>query len=90
MQNAASFHQLQSQEQLLGIGAHSLDVKADVFAILLQHLSQIHTAQQQVSNLYRVLTVITSNALGALVEREVWLGGLVVSALGMRTRRPRF
>ena len=47
VQNAAPFHQLQRQEQLLCIWADGLDVKPDVFAVLLQNFSQIHTDRQQ-------------------------------------------
>lgn len=48
VQDVAPFEQLQGQEELLAVGAHGFDVKADVFAILLQHLSQIHAADDNV------------------------------------------
>lgn len=43
MQDVASFQQLEGQEELLTVGAHSLDVEPNIFTIFLQHLSQIHT-----------------------------------------------
>lgn len=43
VQDVASFEQLEGQEELLTVGAHSLDVETNIFAIFLQHLSQIHT-----------------------------------------------
>lgn len=43
MKDVASFEQLEGQEELLTVGAHSLDVEPDVFTVFLQHFSQIHT-----------------------------------------------
>lgn len=43
MEDVASFEQLEGQEELLTVGAHSLDVEPNIFTIFLQHLSQIHT-----------------------------------------------
>lgn len=45
VQDVASFEQLEGQEELLTVGAHGLDVEPNIFAILLQHLSQIHTTE---------------------------------------------
>lgn len=42
VEDVASFEQLESQEELLAVGAHRLDVQAHVFPVLLQHLSQVH------------------------------------------------
>lgn len=49
MQDVAPFEQLQGQEELLAVGANGLDVEADVLAVLLQHLSQIHAANDNVT-----------------------------------------
>lgn len=46
VQDVAPFEQLQSQEELLAVGANGFDVEADVFAVLLQHLSQIHAGDR--------------------------------------------
>lgn len=43
MEDVASFEQLESQEELLAVGTHGLNVEPNVFTIFLQHLSQIHT-----------------------------------------------
>lgn len=50
MEDVTPFEQLESQEELLTIGAHSLDVEADVFTVLLQHLSQIHTEDENTTD----------------------------------------
>ena len=47
VKDAAPLHQLEGQQQLLRVGAHRLDVQADVLAVLLQHLSQVHAATQK-------------------------------------------
>jgi len=39
MKNTATLHQLQSQEQLLCVRADGLDVKTDVFTVLLEDFS---------------------------------------------------
>lgn len=46
VENVAAFEQLESQEQLLAVGAHGLDVQAHVLPVLLQHLAQVHAAEE--------------------------------------------
>ena len=43
VEDAATFEEFECQEELLGVGADSLDVKAHVLTVLLQHLAQVHT-----------------------------------------------
>ena len=45
MQDASSLHQLQRQKQLLAIAPHGLDVKTNILAVPLEHLSQVHAAE---------------------------------------------
>lgn len=46
VEDVAPFEELEGQEELLGVGADSLDVKAHVLTVLLQHLAQVHTERQ--------------------------------------------
>lgn len=48
VENVAAFEQLESQEQLLAVGAHGLNVQAHVLPIFLQHLSQVHATDETV------------------------------------------
>ena len=45
IQDASSLHQLQRQKQLLAIAPHGLDVKIDILAVPLEHLSPVHAAE---------------------------------------------
>ena len=47
MKYVAAFEQLEGQEKLLAVGAHSLDVEPNIFTVFFQHLSQIHTAEEK-------------------------------------------
>lgn len=40
--DVALFHQFESHEQLLGVGPDRVDVDANVLAVLLEHLPQVH------------------------------------------------
>lgn len=51
MEDVASFEQLKGQKELLTIGAYSLDVETNIFAVLLQHLSQIHTTDDNITRI---------------------------------------
>lgn len=51
VKDVAPFEQLQGQEELLAVGANGLDVEADVFAVLLQHLSQIHATNNSMKSI---------------------------------------
>ena len=42
VQDVAALQQLERQEELLAVGAHSLDVQPHVLPVLLQHLPQVH------------------------------------------------
>ncbi len=54
MKDAAALQQLQSEEQLLGVGANGLDMQSNVLAIFLQNLSQVH-AEKGRGNINSVL-----------------------------------
>lgn len=54
MKDVASLEQLESQEELLAVGAHRLNVEPNVFAVFLQHLSQIHTTDANTTGHYHV------------------------------------
>lgn len=47
VEDAATFEEFECQEELLGVGADSLDVKAHVLTVLLQHLAQVHTEEER-------------------------------------------
>lgn len=49
MEDVASLEQLERQEQLLAVGAHGLDVQSHILPVLLQHLAQVHAADESVS-----------------------------------------
>lgn len=49
MEDVASLQQLESQEQLLAVGAHGLNVQPHILPVLLQHLSQVHAADETVA-----------------------------------------
>ena len=44
MEYATPLHELESQEQLLSIRPHRLDVETNILTILLQHLSKVHAS----------------------------------------------
>lgn len=54
VEDVASFEQLEGQEELLTVGAHSLDVEPNVFSVFLQHLSQIHTTNENIAGYMKV------------------------------------
>ena len=47
MEDVASFHEFEGQEQLLGIRPHSLYVQTNILTITLQNFSQIHTERKR-------------------------------------------
>ena len=47
VEDVAAFEQLQSQEELLDVGADRLDVDPHILPILLQHLPQVHTGKDR-------------------------------------------
>lgn len=51
MEDVASLEQLERQEQLLAVGAHGLDVQSHILPVLLQHLSQVHAADESAAEL---------------------------------------
>lgn len=50
VEDVASLEQLEGQEELLAVGTHRLDVEPHVFAVFLQHLSQIHAEGEERTN----------------------------------------
>lgn len=51
VQDVAPLEQLESQKQLLTVGAHGLDVQTHVFPVFLEHLSQVHAADETLTPL---------------------------------------
>ena len=47
MEDVASFHEFEGQEQLLGIRPHSLYVQTNILTITLQNFSQIHAERKR-------------------------------------------
>lgn len=47
MEDVTALEQFKGQEELLAVGAHSLDMQPHVFAILLQHLTEVHAAAKK-------------------------------------------
>ena len=53
MKNATSLHQLERKKKLLAVGPHGLDMKADVLAVTLENLPQVHAVKITRNNTVR-------------------------------------
>ena len=50
MENAASLHQLEREKKLLAVGPHGFDMKANVLAVTLENLPQVHAVKKITRN----------------------------------------
>ena len=77
MEDVASFHEFEGQEQLLGIRPHSLYVQTNILTIPLQNFSQIHAERKRtkhrMSNTRDVHTYLQYSNLKAKVHRLTYV-----------------